>query len=288
MQSVCQDVPYGTVQRSQLLAAAADMLPPEVQAAHAADIQGRHHKEPLQPHVLRQVLQHCSMELPDAAGMPYQPTGEQLLALYAGPQLDRADSRSMPHAMTFSQYWRKLLQGSCTAPDLQPQVSVLPTVWVVIDKLTRGEVKVMHCSLGHQMPRMKYRLGQDGAWQQQQGCLKCCGSQRHLCLFSWLQVYEMGEAAARQQWQQRLLYTDAGSIARTGTNTLLAVTQVSDPHQLQLGSTLGLIQHRRRAHIAWQHHHICNTAQKSGTARTCPLRLTPPFAGANTGATAAA
>lgn len=128
VQSACQDVPFGTVQRSQLLAAAAEMLPPEVQAAHAADIQSRHHKEILQPHVLRQVLQHCSMELPDAADMPYQPTGEQLLALYAGLQLDRADSRSMPHAITFSQYWRKLLQGNCTAPDLQPEVRKLQAV----------------------------------------------------------------------------------------------------------------------------------------------------------------
>lgn len=58
----------------------------------------------------------------------------------------------------------------------------------------------------------------------------------HMCLLL-LQVYEMGEAAARQQWQQRLLYTDAGSIARTGTNTLLAVNQVSNVHQLQLGPT---------------------------------------------------
>jgi hypothetical protein len=104
------------------------MLPPEVQAAHAADLQGRHHQELLQPHVLRQVLQHCSMELPDTASLPYQATGDNMVALYAGPQLDRAFSRSMPHAMTFAQYWRKLLQGSCTAPELQSEVrtSVLP------------------------------------------------------------------------------------------------------------------------------------------------------------------
>jgi hypothetical protein len=65
--------------------------------------------------------------------------------------------------------------------------------------------------------------------------LELCQEAAHL--LSWLQVYEMGEAAAQQQWQQRLLYTDTGSIAWTGTNTSLAVNQVSSMHQLQLGPT---------------------------------------------------
>lgn len=41
-----------------------------------------------------------------------------------------------------------------------------------------------------------------------------------------LQVYEMSQAAARVQWQQRLLYTDAGGVASTGSNGLLALLQV--------------------------------------------------------------
>jgi hypothetical protein len=122
MQSVCQDVSPATVQRSQLLSAAVGMLPPEVQAAHAADTLSRHHHEPLPPHVLRQVLQHSILELPDAASMHYQPAGAELVALYAGPQLDRAFGCSMPHAMTFCQYWQKLLNSSCKSPELKPKV----------------------------------------------------------------------------------------------------------------------------------------------------------------------
>jgi hypothetical protein len=62
--------------------------------------------------------------------------------------------------MTFGQYFQKLLQGSCQAPELAPQ------------------------------------------------------------------VYEMSEAAAQQQWQGKLLYTEAGGIATTGTDGLLALHQV--------------------------------------------------------------
>lgn len=122
LQSLCQSMHCGTVQRSQLLEAAAGMLPPEVQAAHAADIRSRNHQEPLQPHVLKQVLQHCSLELPHISSMHYDPAGAELVALYAGPQLEQVHACSMPHAMTFYQYWQKLLQGTCQAPDLHPQV----------------------------------------------------------------------------------------------------------------------------------------------------------------------
>jgi hypothetical protein len=98
------------------------MLPPEVQAAHAADIKSRNHQEPLQPHVLKQVLQHSRLELPHICSMHHQPAGADLVALYAGPQLEQVQACSMPHAMTFYQYWQKLLQGTCQAPDLHPQV----------------------------------------------------------------------------------------------------------------------------------------------------------------------
>jgi hypothetical protein len=37
----------------------------------------------------------------------------------------------------------------------------------------------------------------------------------------------MSEAAASQHWQRKLLYTQAGGIARTGTDGLLAISQVS-------------------------------------------------------------
>lgn len=124
LQCLCQDVPYATVQRSQILQAAADMLPAEVQAAHTADIVGRHHEEALQPHVLQQVLQQSSLELPDAATMHYAPTGAELVAFFAGPDLEKSCVGSMPHVMTFHQYWQQMLKGSCQAPHLAPQASI--------------------------------------------------------------------------------------------------------------------------------------------------------------------
>lgn len=160
-QSVCQGVHHATVQRSQLLQAAAAMLPPEVQAAHAADILSRSHQEPLQPQVLQQMLQHASLELPNVSSMHYQPAGAELVALYAGPKLESASSCCMPYSITFAQYWHKLLQGICQASELSPQ------------------------------------------------------------------VYEMSEAAAHQQWQRKLLYTESGGIVTTGTDGLLALHQVS-------------------------------------------------------------
>lgn len=99
------------------------MLPPEVQAAHAADLLSRNYQEHLQPQVLKQVLQHCSHELPHISSMHYQPAGTELVALYAGPQVESALGCSMPHVMTFSQHWQKLLKGSCQAPELNDQVS---------------------------------------------------------------------------------------------------------------------------------------------------------------------
>lgn len=123
-QCLCQDVPYATVQRSQILQTAADMLPAEVQAAHAADIAGRHHEEPLQPHVLQQVLQQSSLELPDAASKHYMPAGAGLVAFFAGPELEKSRLGSMPHVMTFHQYWQQMLKGSCQAPHLAPQASI--------------------------------------------------------------------------------------------------------------------------------------------------------------------
>lgn len=45
-------------------------------------------------------------------------------------------------------------------------------------------------------------------------------------LMPCLQVYEMSEAAAHQQWQRKLLYTEAGGIAATGSEGLLALRQV--------------------------------------------------------------
>lgn len=125
-QSMCQVVPYATVRRAQLLQAAAAMLPPRVQAAHAADILARHHQEALQPQVLRQVLQHAALELPDAVSTVYEAAGAQLVAMYAGPQVERAYGSSMPRALSFSQYWQELLhqqgEDSCRAPELQLQV----------------------------------------------------------------------------------------------------------------------------------------------------------------------
>ena len=130
LQGVCQDVSVGAVQRWQLLQAAADMLPGEVQAAHAAEVLTRHHQEHLQPHVLRQVLQHSSLELPDAVSSHHDASGAQLVALYAGPQLDRCCRRSMPYAMSFYQYWQLLVRSDCAPPNLEPKASVLRVVEV--------------------------------------------------------------------------------------------------------------------------------------------------------------
>ena len=73
--------------------------------------------------LLPQVLLKASLEYPDTVSIVWEGTGQELLAFYAGGETERLSRRSMPHVMTFQQYWERLLQQGCTQPELAPKVS---------------------------------------------------------------------------------------------------------------------------------------------------------------------
>jgi hypothetical protein len=197
VQCLCPEgLPVAAVQRCQLLQAAAAMLPPEVQAAHAQGILSRHHHEPLQPQLLRQALWKASMELPGAASKHWG-AGAELVAFFAGGAgLEQSLQCSLPHAVTFQQFWRLLLAAGCCQPRLQDKVCA-----------ALGE--------GHHGP------------ERASAAPHKCTAVAHSY---WLQravpqVYEMSQAAAEHAWRRALLYTDAGAIISTGTDSLLSLIQ---------------------------------------------------------------
>jgi hypothetical protein len=125
--------------------------------------------------------------------------------------------------MTFYQYWQKLLQGTCQAPDLNPQVRPTPPP-------SSAEAQRSEGVLSHYSSKAATAAALAGRPCLSGGvCFEAFNLLAITCLLHLPcpQVYEMSEAAASQHWQHKLLYTQAGGIATTGTDGLLAIRQVS-------------------------------------------------------------
>ncbi|KAG2498338.1 hypothetical protein HYH03_003597 [Edaphochlamys debaryana] len=121
LQAEASELPVATIERYQLLQAAADLLPPSAKLAHEDAILSRHWHEPLDPPALKQALAEAASELPTLSASYYGPGDSVVVACFAGENVG-SKTTGLPVAMNLSLFVERAMQADPGPLDLPGKV----------------------------------------------------------------------------------------------------------------------------------------------------------------------
>lgn len=121
----CQDLPWSSYQRSQLLDSFLQSLPPAVNAAHGNEIRTRRHHEKLDENVVKQVLSSSSLSYPDQI-VAYYADEDACLVTLCGANHTYEESSPTAVLLTFREFFQAFVEGGGVQPELDSKVYCAP------------------------------------------------------------------------------------------------------------------------------------------------------------------